>query len=272
MTHQIRVKKRIALGMLLGLFATVGFSKPAAARVPYVDTILGRDIAAMLALAGRSGLEVTAPFRELTPTAREKSRLENAYFRVSLASGFSLRYLRTHHLILIAGVPDEPNAFAVGEAIYLSRALLDLLDDQQLTAVVAHEVGHAERGHLLERMGNMYAGVLVHFWDSLVADWRYLSRGQIDETMAELISKGHWATLLQTLGQAELGQEIQADCIAWQWLESLNRLGYRNRPDDLLSSIETLVGLSADSLLREGSLAPRISRLKYRTHTGGRCY
>jgi Zn-dependent protease with chaperone function len=264
-------------GLLLSSFGAVLLgvgllsSQSALARVPYVDTLLGRAVEGFLALAGSSGLEATAPFRKVEALPSEQARLNRALLRVKEGSGQQLRYQKTQRWILVQGQAEAPNAFAVGEAIYITRPLLRALNDAQLTAVMAHEVAHAERGHLLERMGNVYAGVLVHLWSTLVADWRYLSRGEIDDTMRELIRDGHWARLMSALGEAEQGQEIQADCIAWKWLSRLKQSGRSTGPEEILTSIEKLLGVSADALLSEPALGGRIAYLQSYSHERGSC-
>lgn len=47
----------------------------------------------------------------------------------------------------------EPNAFSYpGGVIRITRSLIDLLDDEgELASVIAHELGHIERGHLFSR-------------------------------------------------------------------------------------------------------------------------
>jgi predicted Zn-dependent protease len=269
----MRFSKLPLLG-LIGVSVVLAFflrPVPVESKVPYVDTVLGRMVEGVLALASRSGLEVTSAFRRVQATPQERARLDRAMARVKWAARNRLRYQESQHWVLIQGLPSEPNAFAVGEALYFSRSLLDKLNDSQLVAVMAHEVAHAERGHLLERMGNGYAGVLVHLWQTFEADWAYLSRGEINQRMRELMDSGHWTLLTHSLQEAEMGQEIQADCIAWQWLQRMKDAGWATGPDEILSSIETLIGVRSDSLALEESIAGRVGYLASGAHHGSRC-
>jgi len=266
-----RISSFRGLGVFLALVAFFA-GPPVESRVPYLDTVLGRVVEGVLELASRSGLEATSGLRRLQPTAQERARLDRALGRVKWAARNRLRYQESQRWVLIQGVAHEPNAFALGEALYFSRSLLAELNDAQLTAVMAHEIAHAERGHLLERMGNGYAGGLLHLWQVFEADWAYLSRGEINERMRELMDSGHWAVLTRSLQEAEMGQEIQADCIAWQWLDRMKNAGIATGPAEILSSIETLLGVRADGLMLEESIAGRIGYLKSGAHTGARCY
>ena len=261
---------------LLGVLWVAGMaaSGNANARVPYVDTVVGKAVDAVLAVASASGLEAVAPFHRLEPTSTEKARMNAALARVRYATRYENRYGDLQRLVLVQGIDYEPNAFATGLNIYISRGMLKSLTDTELTAVIAHEMGHAERGHLVERMGNAFAAVLVHLASTIASDWTYLTTGRADEMMAELIRSGHWATLSAALLMAETGQEMQADCIAWKWLaqaEGSSFLLGASR-SDILGALEHLTGVSAASLRSDPAVGPRVATLASQAYNSGRCF
>lgn len=260
----------------LGLFWAGMMTSPgdASAKVPYLDTLVGKAVDAVLAVASASRLEAVAPFRRLEPTPVEKARMSAALARVRYASQYQNRYGDLQNLILIQGVDFEPNAFATGLNIYISRGMLNILTDTELTAVIAHEMSHSERGHLVERLGNAYAAVLVHLASTFSADWTYLTTGRADSMMEELIRSGHWATLTSALQMAETGQEMQADCIAWKWLAYAEGTPYMKGATrgDILNAQVHLIGVSAELLRSDPAIGPRVSLLLSRGYDSGSCY
>ena len=248
--------------------------KEVQARVPYLDTVVGGAVDLILKVATLSDLEVVRPMQRVTPSPDEQARLDIALFNARRASGFENRYGEQQRLVLIRGLEGEPNAFATGVSIYISRGLLSALSRAELTAVVAHEMAHSERGHLTERMGHVLAGAVLHLAKTIAADWRYMTTGRADEMMQDLIRSGHWATLLRSLELAETGQEMQADCIARKWLSNLSAGAKRpaSSPAAILSAVEHLVGVSASALLGDPVLGPRVGSLWSHAYDTQRCF
>lgn len=255
-----------------GVLAVLGIE--AQARVPYVDTVVGGAVDLILKVATLSNLEAVRPMQRIAPTPAEQTRLDIALFNARRAAEFENRYGEQQRLVLIRGMEEAPNAFATGLTIYISRSLLRALNDAELTAVVAHEMAHAERGHLLERMGHVPAGAILHFAKTVAADWRYITTGRADEMMQELMRSGHWGTLMNSLQMAETGQEMQADCIAWKWLGGLSAGARRpvSSPAAILSALERLVGVSASLLMGDPVLGPRVGSLSSGVYDSQRCF
>lgn len=125
---------------------------------------------------------------------------------------YKFNYLQ-YKISIIKGSLGEPNAFTSGKTIYVTESLLLLLDDRELTAVMAHELAHTEKSHLLRR-------IVFTVGSPFLATYRYLTKSgnpRSSEIMAE----------------AMLGTEIEADCIAAKWLMNMNRKGLANHPEDL---------------------------------------
>lgn len=96
-------------------------------------------------------------FRLRMPTAHERSRLEPAWAIVTRAAGVDGR---AYHLWVEES--DAPNASAsMGHNVSATTAALTHLPGRQLTAVLAHELGHHVGGHA-------WSGLLM-WWYSLPA-------------------------------------------------------------------------------------------------------
>jgi Zn-dependent protease with chaperone function len=62
------------------------------------------------------------------------------------------------------------NAFCIGmdkPIIVINSALLDLLDEEEMRYIVAHELGHALSGHAVYRTLLMWLGSVTGFWRSI---------------------------------------------------------------------------------------------------------
>ena len=69
-------------------------------------------------------------------------------------------------LVVVDDATRIGSAFAAGvvpglRRVYVTRSLFDLLSERELAAVVAHEVGHLRRGHLLARTALVVVGPLA---------------------------------------------------------------------------------------------------------------
>jgi len=81
------------------------------------------------------------------------------------------------------GIVKANNAYVLGKSLVLGKELLNKLDRNEVLAVVAHELGHIKRRHLLFR------GVsLILFWVIFVLCWsRFSSPIFFSETVTQII-------------------------------------------------------------------------------------
>lgn len=239
-------------------------SSPAWASVPLLDPAIGHGVDAILDLASKSGLEFAHPWKRVAERRDPASytRLRRAFERISRFGGVELRYDDVS-LALIEGTPQEPNAFSTGPTVYVSKGMLTELNDRELTAVLAHELAHAEEGHLTERMSFAFSAVLVQLGRTIASDVASIARGDADGFMQELWRKGHWAMMMEMIESATLGQELQADCIAYRWLENMRRFGLAHSGRDIASALSTLVGVSESVLIQHDPvLGARVRQIR----------
>ncbi len=156
-------------------------------------------------------------------------------------------------------VLDSPvqNAFAVpGGVIFVSRALVSILDDEsELAAVLAHEVGHVSAKHALKstQRAQFFEGVGTITAASVRGDKGKKFASAIGDMQAVLFDKG-----------LDKEMEFEADLAA---METSYRTGYD--PAAMIRVLEKLQKLEATSKDKKGSwfsthppLTERIARLQ----------
>lgn len=116
--------------------------------------------------------------------------------------------------VIIQGEQGEPNAFTSGSKIYITASLCKLLNDRELTAVIAHELAHAERSHLLRRIVFAVGAPVLALYNYAMANGETHSPQEI-------------------FANANLGTEIEADCIAAKWLMHMRSEGQWHHAEDL---------------------------------------
>lgn len=149
------------------------------------------------------------------------------------------------------------NAFAVpGGVIFISRALVSILDDEaELAAVLAHEVGHVSEKHALKstQRAQFMQGVGTITAASLGGSKGKQFAAAIGDMQAVLFDKG-----------LDKEMEFEADAAA---METTYRTGYD--PSAMIRVLEKLQKLEAASKDKKGSwfsthppLADRIAKLQ----------
>lgn len=257
----------VFLGVTLTLMS---WPSPAAAKVPLLDPLVGAFIDGILKAAGASDLGPLKAWRPIQDP-RLTARVEHAVSQIRFYGQNEWRWSEPPKVVVTEGNSDEPNAMCTGSSIYVSRPMLELLDDRQLRAVLAHEMAHAERGHLTERMSHAPSAVAIQLWRVLKSDWNAMTGGEADAFMHELWKNGHWKMIQEMLESATLGQEMQADCLAAQWLDSLHSRGLEQSPDDILSAMARLLGISREALESSPFNGPRAVEIESKTWRSGRC-
>lgn len=144
----------------------------------------------------------------------------------------NIHELRNKKYGVIVTNSNKLNAWSAGSIITVTSALLKKLDDKALMAVLLHETAHSTKSHIAHRMANL-AGVNVLF--SL-------------ERLKNLISgaknnKSYRQQLSEFAEQYSTQQEMQADCIAYNWLLELKSEGLNFDPLDLNTATQLIIGL-----------------------------
>jgi len=137
--------------------------------------------------------------------------------------------------------------------------------------VLAHEMAHAEQGHVTQRIGFAPSAVLLQLGRLIKSDARSLSNGGADAFMRQVAAEGHLKMIEDMLEAGTLGQELQADCYAVQWLSHMQAAGLENRPEDVADAQLSLLGLSAAMVKDDPFMGPRVRAILSGAYSTGGC-
>lgn len=88
---------------------------------------------------------------------------------------------------IVLSLGDEVNAYADGNAIYITKGMLRFVEnDAELTAVLAHELAHNAMGHLDKKAGNYLLGGI---FDIVAAAYGVNTQGAFGNTTAQMFSQ-----------------------------------------------------------------------------------
>lgn len=233
---------RITLLLTTLILSTTSSASSAQPRkIGFFESILTTTVDLAFKIAGKSSLGFAKSVHEIKDPILF-ARVQRLLDLLKTTSPNPLVY-KTTRLALIEGTSGEPNAFSTGRTLYVTRELAQKLNDNELIATLAHELAHGELGHLAEKTGFRYAALWVHIWQVIKSDFYSLTHGgNPDLLMEELWEKGQWKRILELVDHASLGQELEADCVAWRWLAYMNQEGVDVFPNDIANAILKLIG------------------------------
>jgi len=217
------------------------------------DYYLGRAVEWILAAGSYLGHE---EFVQIVDSKTEH-RIENALNQILSHPVKNYRYKRAR-VILIKGVPGEPNAYSIGPVIYISWSLAQMLDDRQLVAVIAHELMHSEQAHLLQRVPVPLGAIVLSLY-----------QGAASGRAQKLKLKAIFETIKDTIATNHLAMELQADCYAAQQLAFMHDSGLSNEPEDLIKATNRILGIDVLHDVTEGPDYDRASALVNKSYLLG---
>ncbi len=222
-----------------------------------LDRLFGHAADAVMQLAA---LKVA----ELKPVHDSSSehRVARAIGYVRAHNHEKLKYAR-YQYFLEAGNPNEPNAFSTGPSIWVTQSLVQTLNDNELVAVLAHEMAHSERAHFFQRVPFPIGAILLEIF-SAITDQHTDSKSSLAERAASF-----WQSTQNTLFNARLGQELEADCIAARWLAQMHASGLSNEPEDLNRATVAILGINPANLDSDDPAAIRYWALKNKFYLYG---
>ena len=141
----------------------------------------------------------------------------------------------TYVPVVIKSDDDTKNLAALGRFILVYDYTLKKLNRRELIATISHELAHTENAHLFKRMGKYIGLPVVHVFYSLIQ--KITGRSQ-NRSLKE-----HQEFLINMFMYMDTKMEMQADCLAYQWLEQLQRLGYDVSPQDLNKAMTKTMGI-----------------------------
>lgn len=150
----------------------------------------------------------------------QQTRVEDIINYIHLFSGHKF-YNDFHDVYILNETSGEPNAWSTGRSVFITNSLLKILSDRELTAVLAHELAHEERAHLLRRLAVPIGSIVIAAYNAIKGSGKTAPSVIIEEFRT--------------------GTEIEADCIAAKWLLHMRDLGLKNDPEDLLAATEKIL-------------------------------
>jgi len=130
--------------------------------------------------------------------------------------------LRFSNHKIIVSYSSESNAWSAGSLVIVTTALLKKLDNRSLTAVLLHEIAHSKKFHMIDHFGKLI-GINVLFSINRLSNW--ITNSKNEKTYTE--------DLYRFFEQYNTPQEMQADCMAYNWLKELKSKGLNFDPLDL---------------------------------------
>ena len=138
------------------------------------------------------------------------------------------------------------NAFNTGCAIYVSSAIAEVLTDDELAAILAHEVSHGDRGHSAKNLYNVIAKFAGHMGRLIAEEMEWLLTGHVDEYFQRVIDEGNILVYLESFSELGPVQELEADIGA---VNLFKRANLSIIP--LITALKKLHGVSVDEQVED---------------------
>ncbi len=168
--------------------------------------------------------------RSIAEQVEEKFDLDENYLNQEKVAEFGKRIADVSdrkELIFTFKVIDKDdveNAFALpGGYIYIFKALLEKLDDDEIAAILAHEVGHVCARHSIKRLQNSLGYQIMQILVMQGARDSY-TRGKAGEAFGQLMLAN------------SREDEFEADALAVKYLKKANY-----NPEGMLSALDKLL-------------------------------
>jgi Zn-dependent protease with chaperone function len=152
------------------------------------------------------------------------------------------------------------NGFNTGCHIFVTKQMVDLLNDDQLRAVLAHEMSHGEVGDLVRTYGSLARAFFAHVRTLMGEEMIWAFTGEVqpyNQKILDAVQKPgdtHLAAQMQMIMQAfsETAErvEIRADVNATKILEKSGHSG-----EDLASALQDLTKAAFEQKQKHGGSA-----------------
>lgn len=169
----------------------------------------------------KNAVSKISPQYRIVEDQNNKARIQRLLQKIFRHSGYKFIH-SSYNVVIIKGEDSMPNAYTTGKNLYATQSLCDLLNDRELTAVLAHEMAHAERAHLLRRV--------------------VFTVGSLGLALYNYLADNGTHNPQEIIMNANLGTEIEADCIAAKWLMNMRNQGQWHHADDLNRASAKLFG------------------------------
>jgi hypothetical protein len=121
--------------------------------------------------------------------------------RSSLHSYYNVRALDSYVM----------NAFSTGATVFITSELANLLTDEELQAVMAHEIAHNDNAHALGNVLDIVKTFGFHFKDLVKEEIQWMRTGEQGELLKRTITEGIVRPVLEDFSAHAPQVEIEAD-------------------------------------------------------------
>lgn len=148
------------------------------------------------------------------------------------------------------------NGFNTGCRIFVTRQMVELLNDDQMRAVLAHEMSHGEVGDLVRTYGTMAKTFLSHVRILMGEEMIWAFTGEVQPYNQKILDAAKKSggvlepqlqMVMEAFSQTAERVEIRADVNATKILKRAGR-----NPEDLVSALETLTNAAHAEKLKRG--------------------
>jgi hypothetical protein len=128
----------------------------------------------------------------------------------------------------IYGVPSQIiNAINVGCSIFVNKALYDILDDNEVRAVLSHEMSHGSNGDGIKTFGHLIKSIFAHYSVLAAEETIWLLTDEEMEYLTAHYQSGPGEQLINRVAEQAPALEIRADM---NGAKILNSAGYSAEP------------------------------------------
>ncbi|MCB0343008.1 MAG: M48 family metalloprotease [Pseudobdellovibrionaceae bacterium] len=103
------------------------------------------------------------------------------------------------------------NAFNIGCNIFVTEKMVKELPDEQLLAVLAHEISHGDQGHSVESIFSLATSTGAHVSQLIMDELLWMFTGDQTQRLQRVLGSGNMPVILDAFGEKAPAQEMEAD-------------------------------------------------------------
>lgn len=142
--------------------------------------------------------------------------------------------LRHFYRVKVLNSP-YPESLNTGVTVFVTDKLAKMLDDNELKAILAHELAHGDEIHTLKQINQRVTSAGSHMLELMAEEIVWFLTGEEGDLLKRVMSQGNWQPFLEDYGAKAPALEIEADV---KGAEILIRAGLS--PEYLINAVTKL--------------------------------